>query len=164
MKMSMLISIPEHCNVVQASQPQTTNAAINSKYINLKNAVYACIFVHLTQAVGHATPISLYQAQDVAGTGAKPLASAVPIWANEDAAATDQFVRQVDGVSYAVANTVKNKIVAFHVDPDRLDINNGFKTLQVRIGASGQATNIAAIEVLICNKYLQANPPTVLID
>jgi hypothetical protein len=164
MKMSMLISMPEHCNIVQAAQPQTTNAAINSKYINLKNAVYACVFVHLTQAVGHATPISLFQAQDIAGIGAKALARNVPIWANEDAAATDQFVRQADGVSYAVLNNAKNKVIAFYVDPNKLDINNGFKTLQVRIGASGEATNFATIEVCVCSKYPQANPPSVLVD
>jgi hypothetical protein len=157
-------TLPEKYNIVQAAQPQTTNVAINGKYVSLKNAIVAFVIVHLTQAVAHATTISLFQAQDVGGTGAKALASNVPVWANEDAAATDQFVRQADGVSYAVANNVKNKTVVFQIEPSRLDINNGFTSLQARIGASGQATNFGTIEILVDNKYEQSNPPSVLVN
>ncbi|WP_373845477.1 hypothetical protein [Clostridium sp.] len=35
-------------------------------------------------------------------------------------------MRQSDGVSYTVSNTAKNKQVIFHIDPAKLDINNGF--------------------------------------
>ncbi|MDQ0200319.1 hypothetical protein [Neobacillus ginsengisoli] len=45
---------------------------------------------------------------------AKALASSIPIWANEDAAASDKLVRQADGVSYTVGSDVKNKTVVFH--------------------------------------------------
>ncbi|MEH7503283.1 hypothetical protein V7152_14940 [Neobacillus drentensis] len=154
----------EKYNVVQGAQPQTTNTAVNSKYVSLKNAIVAFVVVQLTQAVGHATQISLFQAKDVGGTGAVALASAVPVWANEDAVATDQFARKTDGISYAVTNDVKNKTVVFQIEPSKLDINNGFTSIQARIGASAQATNFASIEILVDNKYEQATLPSVLVN
>lgn len=157
-------TLPEKYNIVQGAQPQTTNTAVNSKYVSLKNGIVAFIIVHLTQAVGHATTISLYQAQDVSGTGAKALASNVQIWANEDVAASDTLIRKADGVSYAVANDVKNKTVVFQVEPERLDINSGFTTIQARIGASAQATNFASVEILVDSKYEQTTPPSVVVN
>lgn len=153
-----------HLDIIQAFEPKTTNTAIVSDYITLKNAVAALAVVNLTQGTGHATQISLYQAQDVSGTNAKPLANNVPIWSNEDTAASDSIVRQTDAVSYAVANTVKNKQVIFYVDPAKLDVNNGFCCLNVRIGASGQAANFAAGEFIIDSKYRQAEHPSAIVD
>jgi hypothetical protein len=157
-------SLVEEFGIVQGSQPQTTNTATNSKYVSLKNAIVAFVIVQLTQAAANATQISLYQAQDVAGTGAKPLANNIPIWANEDAAASDKLVRQADGVSYAVGNDVKNKTIVFQVEANRLDINNGFTTLQARIGASGQATNFATVEFILDTKYNQAVVPSFVVN
>lgn len=157
-------TLVEELAVVQAAQPQTTNAAINSKYVSLKNAIVAFVVVQLTQAVANATQISLYQAQDVTGTGAKALANNVPIWANEDTSVSDAFVRKVDGVSYAVNNDVKNKTVVFQIEANRLDINNGFDCLQARIGASASATNFATVEFILDVKYNQVVVPSVVVD
>lgn len=157
-------TLPEKYSIVQGAQPQTTNTAINSKYVSMKNGIVAFVIVHLTQAVGHATPISLYQAQDISGTNAKALVSTIPIWANEDTAAGDALARKTDGVSYAVAADVKNKTVVFQIEANRLDINNGFTTIQARIGASAQASNIASVEILVDNKYEQTTPPSVVIN
>jgi hypothetical protein len=161
MKMKTLV---EQAAVVQGAQPQTTNTAINSKYVSLKNTIVAFAVVQLTQAVANATQISLYQSQDVSGTGAKALVSNVPIWANEDTSVTDQFTRQADGVSYTVANTAKNKTVVFQIEANRLDINNGFDCLQVRIGASASATNFASVEFILDVKYNQAVVPSAIVD
>lgn len=154
----------EDYKVVQVFEPKTTNTTITSDYITLKNAITAAVIVNLTQAVGHATQVSLYQSQDVSGTGAKPLGNNIPIWANEDTALGDSLVRQSDGVSYSVANTAKNKQVVFHVDPAKLDINNGFCCLNVRVGASTQATNFANGEFILEMKYGQADPPSAIVD
>ena len=43
----------------------------------------------------------------------------------------------------------------FHIDPAKLDINNGFTCLNVRIGASSQATNFASGEFILENKYAE---------
>ncbi|RMD03239.1 hypothetical protein D9O40_03600 [Clostridium autoethanogenum] len=149
------MALIEKYKLIQAFEPKTTNAAITSNYVTLKNAVTATVVVNLAQSAGHATQISLYQAQDIEGTGAKPLSNDVPVLANEDAGASDILVRQADGVSYTVANTAKNKQVIFHIDPAKLDINNEFTCLNVRIGASSQATNFASGEFILENKYAE---------
>lgn len=149
------MAIIQKYKIIQAFEPKTTSAAITSCYVTLKNAITATVVVNLAQTAGHTTQISLYQAQDVEGTGTKPLSNDVPILANEDVSASDILVRQSDGVSYTVANTAKNKQVIFHVDPAKLDINNGFTCLNVRIGASSQATNFASGEFILENKYAE---------
>lgn len=145
------MAIIERYKVIQAFEPKTTNTAITSDYVTLKNAITATVIVNLSQTVGHETQISLYQAQDVEGTGSKPLENNVPILANEDVSASDRLVRQSDGISYTVADTTKNKQVIFHIEPAKLDINNGFCCLNIRVGASSQATNFAGGEFILEN-------------
>jgi len=157
-------TLPEKYNMVQGVEPKTTNAAITSRYVSLKNGICAFVIVHLTQAVAHATPITLFQATDVSGTSAKAIASNVQVWANEDVAAGDALIRRTDGVGYTVTADVKNKMVVFQIEPERLDINNGFTTIQARIGASSQVTNFASVEILIDAKYEQSTPPSAVIN
>ncbi|WP_147564945.1 hypothetical protein [Clostridium tyrobutyricum] len=158
------MTLVEKYKVVQAVEPKTTNAAITGAYVSLKNVINATVVVNLTQAVGHATVISLYQAQDVSGTGAKTLSNNIPVWANEDVSSGDLLIRKTDGVSYTVANTAKNKQIVFHIDPAKLDINNGFTCLNVRIGASTQVTNFASAEYILDSKYAGDVPSSVVVD
>lgn len=158
------MTLVEKFKVVQAVEPKTTNAAITGAYVSLKNVNTATIIVNLTQAVGHATVVSLYQAQDVSRTGAKALSNNVPVWANEDVTSGDSLIRKADGVSYTVANTAKNKQIVFHIDPAKLDINESFTCLNVRIGASTQATNFASAEYILDSKYAGDVPSSVVVD
>lgn len=158
------MTLVEKFKVVQAVEPKTTNAAITGAHISLKNVNAATVVVNLTQAVGHATQVSLYQAKDGAGTGAKPLTNSIPVWANEDVSLGDSLIRQTEGVSYTVSNTAKNKQVVFYIDPAKLDINDGFTCLNVRIGASTQVTNLACAEFILDSKYAGDIPSSVVID
>jgi len=160
----MITTLVEKYKVVQAVEPKTTNATITGDYVSLKNVITATVIVNLTQAVGHATEISLYQAKDVSGTESKPLTNSVPVWANEDVSSGDSLIRKSDGVTYTLANTAKNKQVVFHIDPAKLDINDGFTCLNVRIGASTQATNFAAAEYILDSKYAGDIPSSVVVD
>ncbi|WP_242951289.1 hypothetical protein [Clostridium kluyveri] len=96
------MAIIEKYKVIQGFELKTTNAAITSDYVTLKNVITATVIVNLAQTIGHETQISLYQSQDVEGTGAKPLVNNVPILANEDVSVSDKLVRQQDGVSFTV--------------------------------------------------------------
>lgn len=147
------MTLVEKYKVVQAVEPKTTNTAITGSYISLKNVIEATIIVNLTQAVAHGTQVSLYQAQDTTGTNAKPLVLEVPIWANEDVSITDILERHPNGMSYTVAATVKNKQVVFEVDPAKLDVNNGFICINVRIGESSQVTNFVSAVYILDSKY-----------
>ncbi|WP_411679853.1 hypothetical protein [Clostridium thailandense] len=158
------MTLIEKYKVVQAVEPKTTNVAVTGAYISLKNVINATVVVNLTQAVGHATSISIYEAKDVSGTDAKSITNAVPIWANEDVSLGDSLIRKEDGVSYTVANTAKNKQVVFHIDSAKLDINDGFTCINVRIGASTQVTNYGSAEYILDSKYAGDVPSSVVID
>jgi hypothetical protein len=158
------MNLVQRYKVVQAVEPKTTNAAITGDYVSLKNAVAATVIVNLTQAAAHATQVSLFQAKDVSGIEAKALTLDVPIWTNEDVSSGDTLVRQSNGVNYQVANTAKNKQIVFHVDPAKLDINNGFTCLNVRIGASNQVTNFACAEYILESKYGGEVPASAIVD
>jgi hypothetical protein len=147
--------------LVQVAEPKTTNGAITTDVVSLKNAIRATFIVHLTQAVGHATSISLKQATDVAaGTNAAGPVS--QIWANEDVATSDTLVKQTDAASYTVTNDIKNKIVVIEVDPAAL--TEGYDCVYLLFGASSQATNLASAEVLIHSNYQKATPPAAITD
>ena len=96
-----------------------------------------------------------------AGTGTKVITKAVPIWLNEDVAASHTLVRQTDAVNISVTNNVKNKVAVFQIDPSLLDVANDFDYITVKTTASSQATNFACAEYIIEGlKYAQASPPT----
>lgn len=147
--------------VVQLAQPQTTNGGVTSDVVSLKNAIRATIIVHLTQAVGHASVVSLRQATDVAAgtTAAGPASQA---WLNEDVAASDTLVKQTDAAAITVTNNIKNKMVVFEVDPAAL--TEGYDCVYVTIGDSSQATNLCSIEAIIKSNYQRATPPAAITD
>ena len=156
-------NLPEILKPVEAINPQTTNGALVGDYINLKNcAGRVFVELHFTQAVAHATVITIEQATDVAGTGSTPITVAVPIWSNVDTAAGDTWTARTAAVSYALPATAKNMMVLFQVDTGTLDA--GYDCICVKTAASGQATNLVAAKYLIDNKYGGASAPSAIVD
>lgn len=156
------LNLPEDLKLVVAAAPQTTNAAVTGDYISLKNCSGRVhVLVCLTQAVAHATAITLEKATDVSGTGSTAITTAVPIWANEDVATSDAMTAQTAAVSYTVAATAKNKMVCFQVDADML---GDYDCITVKTAASSQTTNFVAAVYLVENKYVGASAPTVIAD
>ena len=158
----MKTNLPFSHKIVSLSQgPVTTNGAITTDVVSLKNAIKATVIVDLTQAVGHASVITLKQATDVAaGTNADGPVSR--IWANEDVAASDTLVAQTAALSYTVTNNIKKKQVVFEVDPASL--TDGYDCIYFTIGDSSQATNFANITALIETNYQRATPPAAITD
>lgn len=161
--MARQFQIPANLKPVQMFAPKTTNAALTSQVISLKNAHKAWIVLEFTQAVGHATTPTLNQATSIAASTNKA-GPTVDIWANEDTAATDTLVKKTAGASYAVTNDVKNKQVVFEIDPTRLDIANGYDCIYLTIATSSQASNFVSGAAYLQNAYAQATPPTAIID
>ena len=154
----------ENYKLVQLASPVTTNGGVTSDYVSLKNCNMAYVICNLKQAVGHATSLAVYQATAVAGTSAKAIANAVPIWMNADTAATDTLVAQTAAVSQAVAADVKSKQVVFQIDPALLDVANGFDCINIVVSDSSQATNFVAIDVLLDERYQGNQPPAAITD
>lgn len=161
--MARQLSLPQHLKIVQMLKPQTTNGALTSQVISLKNAHKAWIVLEFTQTAGHATTPSLQQATSVAA-GTNKAGPIVPIWANEDTAASDTLVRKSDAASYAVAADVKNKQVVFEIDPSRLDGAGGYDCVYLTQATSGQATNFVSATAYIDTRYKQAMPPSAIVD
>jgi len=156
-----MIHLAETFKIVQAIQPRTTNGGITCDYVSLKNAIRAWIIVSLTQAVGHATGIDPKRATAVDGTGAVALGTAVPIWANEDVAASDTLVKQTSAVTYDVTNDIKNKKIIFLIDPVAI---GAYDVLGCSLDDSSQASNFASVLYLLETRYPQGTPPTAITD
>jgi len=155
------ISLPTKFKIVQAFAPKTTNAALSSQVITVKNAVKVWLVLHFTNAVGFASAPTLRQATDIAaGTNAAGPTSR--IWANEDAAATDTLVAQTAGALYTMAADIKLKMVVFEIDPASL--TDGYDCLYCTIATSSQATNFVAGEWVIQTNFQQATPPSAILD
>jgi hypothetical protein len=161
--MARQFSLPQNLKTVQLFNPKTTNAALSSQVISLKHAHKAWLVLEFTQAVGHATTPTLNQATSIAA-GTNKAGPTVPIWANEDVAASDTLVKKTDAASYAVTNDIKNKQVIFEIDPARLDQANGYDCVYVTIGTSSQATNFVSATAYLQERYQQATPPSAILD
>lgn len=160
----MNITIPQEMKLVEGAPLATDAAGRSADIVSLKNAGKVTVIVSLTQGNAAVVPLTLMQAQDVAGTGAKALANAVPIWSNLDTAASDTLVRRADGVAYTTDAGVKNKIVVFEVDASQLDVNNGFDCLYVITGASNVANLTGVLYLLHGYRFQGSTPPSALVD
>lgn len=155
-------NLPFTHKIVSLSQgPVTTNGAITSDVISLKNAIRATVIVDLTQAVGHASVVSVRQATAVDGVtnAAGPVCQA---WLNEDVASSDTLVKQTDAAAITVTNNIKKKQIVFEIDPAAL--TDGYDCVYVTVGDSSQATNFANITALVRTNFQQATPPAVITD
>jgi hypothetical protein len=158
----MKMNLPFSHKIVSLTQgPVTSNGAITSDAVSLKNAIKATILIDVTQAVGHASVFSLRQATNVAaGTSAAGPTSR--IWANEDVAATDTLVAQTAAAAYTVTNDIKKKQIVIEVDPASL--TDGYDCIYLTVGDSSQATNFVNATVLIETNYQRATPPAAITD
>ncbi len=160
----MFRQLPEFYKIVQGIQPRTTTGGFTADYVSLKNALKCYIVINLTQAAAHATLFTPTQATTVAGAGAKALTNTINIWANEDCATSDTFVKQTAAKNYTVTADIKNKQIIFEVDPQALDVANDFDCLTVTVANSGEATNFASIEYFLEMKYKEDVPVSAIVD
>lgn len=157
----MNISLPTKFKIVQAFAPKTTNAALTSQVITVKNAIRVWLTLHFANAVGFASTPTIMQATEIAAntTAAGPTCR---VWANEDCAATDTLVGKTAGASYAVAADIKNKMVVFEIDPASL--TDTYDCVYCTIATSSQATNFVSGEWTIWTNFSQATPLTAILD
>ncbi len=157
----MNVSLPTRFKIVTAFAPKTTNAALTSVPVTLKNAVKAWLILNFTQAVGFASTPTLKQATDIAiGTNAAGPVSR--IWSNLDVATTDTLVERTAAASYALSTATTNMLVVFEIDPALL--TDGYDVLYCTIATSSQATNFVSGEWHLQTNFAQATPPSAIVD
>jgi len=120
----------------------TTNGAVTSLACTLKHSIKCWLYVYLQNAVGFAEVLTPLQGTTIA-FGTNKAIPAVPIWANEDVAASDTLVQQANGASYTTAAVAKKKLVIFEIDPAILD--DGYPCVRVGLSDSTQATNFCTV-------------------
>lgn len=156
--------LPEVTKIVNAMTPQANGSAIAGDYVTLKDAARGYIVVEVAQVAATPVDLTVEQARDVSGTGAKAITNTVPIWTNLDVSASDSLVRQTDAISYTTDDGTKNKIVVFQIDARSLDTNNDFDCIQVNAGASDATNIVSAMYILTDIRYEQATPPSAIVD
>lgn len=159
----MSLTLPQETKIHGALKPAADAAGRNGRFVSLKNLHKLYVKVYVDQANAAVIPITITQAQAIAGTGAKVLATPVPIWANLDVAASDTLVRQADAVNFTTDAALKEKIVIFEILPTDLDVANGFDCIRVNTGASNVA-NITSAEYIGVQRYKGENTPSIIVD
>jgi len=154
----MRLSIPESIAPYELLTPATDAAGRTGLYVSLANAQRAIIVFHVAQGNSGTVLITPLQASDMEGTGSKVLTNNCPIWANLDTATVDYPSRRTDAKNYTTDAGTKNKIVVFQIDPEMLDVANGFQSIGISTGASS-ASNLTSALVFLEQRYAQVVPP-----
>ena len=159
--MARQFSLPEIIPPVELLKPAADAAGRTSQYVYAGYWDKAWIKCHINQGNAATVLLSVLQAKDLSGTGAKAI-SAVPIWTDLNEGAGDQFTKQTSAATYTTDAGTNSKIVIFEISPqDCMDMTNGFCTLAVSTGASN-AANITEAEIYGLHSFQQATPPSVL--
>lgn len=153
-------TIAESAKVVEALAPAADAAGRNGDFISLKNGHRLVVICQVLQGNAATVTLTLEQAQDVAGTGAKAAPVGL-VHSNLDTAAADTLVRRTDAAAYTTDAAIKNKIVIFEVDVAQLD--SGFDCVRVKTGASN-AANITAAIYLMQQRYGGLGSPSAITD
>jgi hypothetical protein len=153
-KITLIESLP----IYDVLPPAADSAGRTGLYTLVKFAHRASIIVHINQGSASTVLLTPLQATNEEGGSSKVLANNCQIWTNLDTATIDTFTRQADGVNYTTDAATKNKIIVFQIDPEFLDLANGFVAVGLSTGASS-ASNITEAVVLLETRYEQPKPP-----
>jgi len=147
--------------VVEAIAPATNAAALTGDYVSMRNLHKVTAILHITQGNAATIKVDVLEATSVAGGGAQAITETMPIWVNQDLAASDAMTRQTDAADFTTSAAVKHKMVVVEIDPAIL--SEGFDCIAVRAGASDAANIVEAIYV--CDpRYPGADSPSVIVD
>jgi len=158
-----MLHLVENAKTIGLLKPAADAAGRTGRWITLKDAKRAWIVVYVDQGNAATILLSPRQATAVAGTGTKVLANVVQIWFIVDLSLSDAWVRQADAVNFTTDAGVKEKLVAFQIEPAGLDVAGGFDCITVLTGASN-AANITSAFAVLETAYSQVTPPSVIVD
>lgn len=159
----MIKSFPEEIACVIGLAPQV-DGSLTSDAISLKNANKAWVKAVVAQgAVADQCTITIRQATDVAiGTNAA-LANNVPIWYNEDAAASDALAEGSAAKAYQFnATQSKIKVAWFEIDPANV-FTSGYDCIYATSSGSNVA-NIISVEFFVEPKSKAAILDSFIVD
>ena len=138
-------------------------AGRTSGYRSLRNILdKVAIVCRVNQGNAAQVTFTPMQAQDDLGTGAKPLANAVPVFYNADTASSDVLVPQSYATDFQTDANLADKIVMFEFQTSELDLANGFGHIAIQTSASN-AANVTSAEMIGILRFQQQVPPSTLV-
>jgi len=152
-------TLPENAKIFGALKPATDAAGRTGRYFNAGLAHKIFFVFEIDQGNAATIALDVVQATTSTGTSAKQVATNRRIWTNLDEATNDTYTRQSDAASYTTDAAVKEKLVILEVDPNDLDLANGFTWIAARTGASNVA-NLTSAVTYIVPQYPGASQPT----
>lgn len=149
--MSMKAGMPEGLYPVSATAGcRTTNGGITLDAISMKNAQMVYLYIHMNQAVGHATAITPLVGTVVATT-ATALPNAVEIWYGNTTTAVTTLAKQTAAKLLTLGAGVTGTVhVIFKIDPAAC---GDYDCIGGTIADSSQATNFASATWFIEPRY-----------
>jgi hypothetical protein len=141
--------------------------ANNGDWISLKDYNHLTIlFYKAAGASGEPPTITVQQATDNAGAGAKAL-NFTEVWTknNADVQTVGQFtkVTQAAANTYALAAGNTQAIVAIEIDGDMLDVDGGFDHVRATVADVGITAQVGCILYILSQpRFAEATPPSAL--
>jgi hypothetical protein len=136
--------ILERLQIVEAFPVVDLSTAANDgDWISLKNyRRVLCVLAASAGTAGQDPTITLEQASDVAGTGAKALTAVTVGWskiATTNLTGTAQWTATAQAVAATFTKTsaASDKILAVEILADQLDVDNGFDCIRMRVADVG---------------------------
>ncbi len=144
------LAIPDSQMVVSCLVPAADAGGRTGDYVNVGEAQRVFVCCYLDQGAANTVKFDILEATTNAGGGAQAIAKTMPLWTNQDTAATSAMTRQTDAADFTTSAAVKPKLVVFQLDPAIL--SDGFKFVAVRTGASA-AANITSAFLVVEGRY-----------
>lgn len=162
-------------DVIPAFAPLDLQTARVGDWASLKNAHgVTIIFYKGVGTAGDDPTLTVEQAKDVAGTGAKNLAVVTEHWRKQ--AATDltgsgTWTRATQAasqdVAYDATSAEEALIDIIHIDADELDVDNGFDCVRAKIADVGVNAQLGTILYILEGLRYPATPanlPNAIVD
>lgn len=144
--MAQNITVAQSLLIANGIYPRNDAAVRSSDYITLARSHKGFLLCQVAIGAAVSMTLSILQATNTAGAGAKALGNNARIWLiNDTTVANPVPVRQADGTSFATDTTVSSKMVIFEVDPAMLDLVNGFTSIAVQTNGSTAASFISCV-------------------
>ena len=136
--MAETFSVNQSLVPVAALVPVSLNAQRTTQYCGMTKLHRGAFLLNSSPNSASAITFNLLQATDTAGSNAKALTGNARIWFVSDTTAANPVpVRQADGVSFTTDSLQNNRLIAFEIDPQMLDLVNGFNSVAVQIPSVG---------------------------
>ena len=151
----------EAAKIVKAFGPvDTTGAAQTGSWVSLAHYKKLAVILSTGAWAGGDAAVTLEQAQDAAGTGAKALSFDKYYEVFNAANTPDDVASEVGVVSDTYNLTGANKVHVIEVRAADLDINNGFRFVRVKTASPGANADLIAAHYALYKGNHTGKPAT----